>query len=410
MSRPTTIDAADAAGPRALPRTLAGATVLQIVASLGDTPKARAAVNVARALVQVGARAIVAGERGELIEDLESFGGEWLPFTTVGLNPRKRRTNADALDQFVRAERVDVIHARHTAAARVAQATTQRNRFHLVTELPDLSPARLRIAAFSLSAVGRGDRIIAPSMFAAQPVIARQRIAPERVSVVPRSLDLAYFDPTSVPPDRIAHLRQTWGIPHGARIALVPGLIAPQNGHLVLVQAARILADGGLRDVTFVLAGDDQRHRRFARKFWKRARAAGVDALFRMVGEHPDSAANYAAADLVVVPYSAAPIDSRVTAEAQAMARPVIASALGALPESLLAPPRIAEELRTGWEVAPNNAAELAAAIAAGFALNPDAYRAHAARARQFAEYMFSPQRANAATLEVYASLLDSDD
>ena len=39
----------------------------------------------------------------------------------------------------------------------------------------------------------------------------------------------------------------------------------------------------------------------------------------------------------------------------------------------------------------------------------PTAYRAHAARARQFAEYMFSPHRAAAATLEIYASLLEAE-
>ena len=48
-------------------------------------------------------------------------------------------------------------------------------------------------------------------------------------------------------------------------------------------------------------------------------------------------------------------------------------------------------------------------AIATALALDADAYRAHAARARQFAEYMFSPQRAAAATLEVYASLLEAE-
>jgi hypothetical protein len=39
------------------PRTLAGATILQIVPTLRETPTARTAVNVAHALVQSGARA-----------------------------------------------------------------------------------------------------------------------------------------------------------------------------------------------------------------------------------------------------------------------------------------------------------------------------------------------------------------
>ena len=129
-----------------------------------------------------------------------------------------------------------------------------------------------------------------------------------------------------------------------------------------------------------------------------------------MVGFHEDMPASYAAADFVVVPYTAAPIYGRVIAEAQAMAKPVIASSIGPLPENMITPPRMPEELRTGWEAKPGDPADLAKAIATALALEPEDYRAHSARSRQFAEYTFSPNRAAAATLEIYASLLESLD
>ena len=118
--------------------------------------------------------------------------------------------------------------------------------------------------------------------------------------------------------------------------------------------------------------------------------------------------ASYAASDIVVVPYTSPPVYGRVVAEAQAMALPVIASSVGPLPENMMTPPRVADELRTGWTVAPGDPAELAKAISAALALDPDDYRAHASRTRQFAEYMFSPSRAAAALLEIYASLLET--
>jgi len=90
------------------------------------------------------------------------------------------------------------------------------------------------------------------------------------------------------------------------------------------------------------------------------------------------------------------------------MARPVIASSVGPLPENMAIPPRIPHDLRTGWLVQPNDSIELARAIATALALDNTEYRAMAARARQFAEYMFAPGRTAAATLEVYTSLLES--
>jgi glycosyltransferase involved in cell wall biosynthesis len=239
-------------------------------------------------------------------------------------------------------------------------------------------------------------------------MIARHRIPIDRISIIPLSIDLSYFNSSNVPLERVTELRKTWGIPSGVRIALVPGQLAPWNGHLVLVQAAHILHSNGLRDVTFVLVGDDRHHRGFVRKLWKAAHEQGVDALFRVVGHYADMPSAYAAAEIVVVPYIASPVYGRVVAEAQAMARPVVASSIGPLPENMLTPARMAEHLRTGWEVAPGNPEELAAAISAAAALDVTSYRGLAARARQFAEYMFSPQRAAAATLEIYASLLES--
>ena len=99
-------------------------------------------------------------------------------------------------------------------------------------------------------------------------------------------------------------------------------------------------------------------------------------------------------------------IFGRPIPESQAMARPVIASAIGILPENILAPPRMPDELRTGWLVRPGDAAALAAALHESLSLDLAAYRALAARARQFAEFMFSPQNVATSVLNIYAGLL----
>jgi glycosyltransferase involved in cell wall biosynthesis len=401
------IKAAGVAEARVLPRTLAGATVLQIIPSLRDHVLARGTVGIAHALVHAGARAIVAGENGPLVNEVKSFGGEWLPFTTTTINPLRLRRNAERLEKFVADERVDILHAKSAGGAWSALMASDRAGIWLVTDLPDLPRRRARLAALYLGALSRGDRIIARSLFNAGPMMERYRIPASRVSVIPRSIDSAAFDPTRVRPERVASLRQSWGIPSGVRIALTPGNLAPGNGQTTLVDAARIVVESGVRGITFVLVGDDRRNRRYARAVMKRARERGVDALFRIVGHVADMPAAYAAADVVVVPAVQPPLYGRSIAEAQAMARPVIASEIGPLPENLLAPPRMPDDLRTGWLVRPGDPADLARALTTMLALDAAGYRAVAARARQFGEFSFTPRRVAAATLAVYASLLD---
>src|SRR6266851_10020888 len=98
-------------------RTLAGATVLQIVPALYEVPDARAAVNVAFALLQAGARALVAADDGPLVGELRAFGGEWIELRNATINPLRLRKNARVLENLIAAERVDIVHARSAGGA-----------------------------------------------------------------------------------------------------------------------------------------------------------------------------------------------------------------------------------------------------------------------------------------------------
>lgn len=116
-----------------------------------------------------------------------------------------------------------------------------------------------------------------------------------------------------------------------------------------------------------------------------------------------------AAADVVVVPALEPPLTGRTVVEAQALGRPVIATTVGVLPENVLCPPRMRDELRTGWLVRPGDVGQLARALGAALALDVTGYEALGARARQFAEFVFSPQSVAEAFRAVYTSLLARD-
>jgi glycosyltransferase involved in cell wall biosynthesis len=193
------------------------------------------------------------------------------------------------------------------------------------------------------------------------------------------------------------------------RIVLVPGRIAPWNGQASVIDAARLIVSAGDRNVAFVFAGDDRSHARYAKGLRRQAHMQSIDTLCRFVGQCADMPAALAAADVVVVTPLEPPLLGRTAAEAQAMGRAVVATALGVLPENLLCPPRMREELRTGWLVRPGNVGEIARAIAAVLAMPAAASDALAARARQFAEFMFSPQSVAEGIRGVYTSLLARD-
>jgi glycosyltransferase involved in cell wall biosynthesis len=395
--------------PRVKPRSLSGATILQLVPALRDDPASHAAVDIALTLLQSGARAIVAGEGGPLVGELRAFGGEWLPMANDTANPLRIRGNAGKLSQLIAAERIDIIHAQCAGAAWSAIAATDRMPVFLVTSFPDRLAADSWPGSLIRGSLARGDRVIAPSSFVSRAMIERYRIAPERITVIPRAVDTAAFSPAAINVERVAALRRTWGILPQVRVVLVPGRVAPWNGQMVMIDAARLMVAGGDRNVVFVFAGDDRVELRYTKALRRRARLHGIDTLCRFIGYCPDMPLALAAADVVVVPALEPPLSGRAAAEAQAMGRPVIVTTVGVLPENMLGPPRMPEELRTGWLVRPGNIADLARACSQALKLNVTAYEALGARARQFAEFMFSPQSVADAIRGVYTSLLARD-
>lgn len=385
---------------------LAGATVMQAIPAMRDDWMGFAALHVANALLRAGARALVAGGGGGLVGELQALGGEWTEFDFTARTPLRRRRATRGLRDLVAGERVDVVHAYGTDAARMAAAALKRGGARLITsQFSITAPPAWRIPGRRARA--RGEVVLAVSQFAAELIAACDGVPRERIKVIPGSIDTSWFDPATVAPQRVAALRRRWRIAAGDRVILMPGRLAPGRGHLTLVDAARILVNGGLRGTVFVIAADGAEEGDFVAEVDRRVAAQGLLSIFRRVGRCDDMPAAYAAADFIALPLERPPLFSTVAAEAQAMARPVLASNIGAMPQLIRIPAQGYEGNRTGWLTPPQDPLALARALAAALALNHDACRSMGLRAREFAQGQFSRTHVTAATLSVYSALLD---
>jgi glycosyltransferase involved in cell wall biosynthesis len=391
--------------PKAI-RGLPGATVLTVLTALNETPAARAVVDTAVALLRSGARVLVAAEDGPLNSELQGLGGEWVRLATESTNPIATARNARTLANLVATERVDLVHAVGAAASRSAAALKKRAGIWLVHtyDTRDLArPQRDRSYARALAA---GDRVVVPSQYVADQVAARHQVPREKLAVISRRID-PRFDPPAISPERAMVLRRGWKIARGQRVVLMPGRIDPAKGQLTLVESARVLANGGLRGVVFVLAGENKQHFDYAKKIAAQAEAHGVAHLIRQVGVCSDMAGAYLATDLVAIPQIEPPAFPLAAVEAMAMGRPVIATNVGALPEMVLAPPNVLESARTGWLAEPDDPVSFARAMADALAAEASVYSAIGTRARRLANQFFTPARTAAAALDLYANLFE---
>jgi glycosyltransferase involved in cell wall biosynthesis len=391
--------------PEKPPADLRGATILQIVPALDAGGAERTTVDVAAALVKAGARALVATTGGRLVAELEAAGGEWLAFPAATKNPARILANAERLRRLAARHGVSLIHARSRAPAWSGLIAARRAGIAFVTTYHGAYRRGGALKTWYNSVMARGDVVIANSRFTAQLIEEQHPPARGRVEVIYRGTDLGRFDADTVSTERVAGLRSAWGIRDGRRVVLLAARLTGWKGQSVLIEAAANLKAQGRDDIDVVFAGDPQGRSDYVAAL--RARIADLDLgdSVRLVGHCEDMPAALMLADVLAVPSTEPEAFGRSAVEAQALGVRVVVSDLGAVPETVLAPPDVPAEERTGWRVPAGDAGALAAGLAEALALSADEREALAARARAHVRATFTLDAMTAATLKIYARL-----
>jgi glycosyltransferase involved in cell wall biosynthesis len=385
---------------------LAGRTVLQIIPDLDAGGAERTTIDIAAALHEAGARALVACQGGRLISELQACGGVWIPFPTATKNPFRMLVNVRRLARLILSERVDIVHARSRAPAWVALGATRLVRTPFITTYHGAYTGTSRIKVSYNSVMARADHVIANSDFTRRRILSAHPFAEGRITVIPRGTDFRAFAPASVDPARVRRLRQEWGVEPEQRIVLLAARLTGWKGQGVLIDAAALMKQRGFADTRFILAGDPQGRTSFVQELQARIAKAGLQDTVKLVGHCDDMPAAFLAASAVAVASTEPEAFGRSAVEAQAMGAPLVVTDLGAVPETVLAPPDVAPQDRTGWRIAPDSAQALADALAEALSLGATERDALAARARAHVEQNFSLGQMCRRTLALYESVL----
>jgi glycosyltransferase involved in cell wall biosynthesis len=367
--------------------------ILQIIPRLEIGGAERATIDVAAALVAAGHRALVMSSGGAMVEPLMRSGGEHFEHDIGSKHPLDVWRNRRRLAEFIRAEGVDIVHARSRVPAWIAYLTTQARRLPFVTTFHDAYKAGNPGKKLYNGVMARGDRVIAISRFIAEHIGTQYPAARARIVTIPRGIDFSVFDPAAVTAERRERFRATHAIAPTAPLIILPARLSHTKGHELTLRALSRLADRHYRCL-FIGPGRSGYRKRLHALSCSLGLADSVALI-----EQTDLVAAYACADLVLSPSQKPEGFGRVPVEAQAMGVPVIATGLGATSETVL-------DGETGWLVPPGDSQALADAIERALSLAREQRRALADKAMRHVRARFDVRDMCAATLDVYASLL----
>jgi len=369
--------------------------VLQIVPRLVSGGAERGTVELAGALAAAGWTSYVASGGGPLERDIIRSGATHLTLPLASKNPLRMRRNATVLARLIRRLGIDIVHARSRAPAWSAWLAARATRRHFVTTFHNAYGTRGALKRRYNSVMARGERVIAISQFVADHAAQVYGIGPDRLRTIPRGVDLDLFDPSRIGAERVVRLARQWRLPDGAPIVMLPARLTRWKGGLDFIAAIAALSR---RDICCVLVGPEQR-RGFRHELEGSIESGGLTGLFRIVEECRDMPAAYMLADVVVSASSDPEGFGRVITEAQAMGRPVVATAHGGSCETI-------EPGVTGWLVPPRDPTALALAIGEALSLGESERSQYARRAMVHIANRYTCQAMCARTIEVYEELL----
>ncbi len=365
--------------------------VLQILPELNAGGVERTTLEMAEALHRDGFVPHICSNGGRMVPSFESLGAQLHTFKVGSKNPLKLRHHTKCLIDIIKSYNIDIVHARSRAPAWPAHAAAKATNRPFLTTYHGIYNARSKAKKRYNAIMARGDLIIANSAFTQSHIIKEHGTDPNIIRVIPRGVDMSVFNPALIDVPAVKALRHDWNITPEQRVILLPGRLTRWKGQTVAIEALSRLP----KNWVLVMIGDAQGRQKYVAELIAMARDRDLSDQIRLPGHSENVPTALMASDIVIAPSTDPEAFGRTVAEAQAMGRPVIASAHGGPMETVI-------DGQTGHLVEPGNADALAAAISEWSRW--DNYNGEPAR--QHILENFSKSQLQSKTMAVYRELL----
>ncbi|MEX0583793.1 MAG: glycosyltransferase family 4 protein [Sneathiella sp.] len=371
-------------------------TVLQILPSLNGGGVERGTIEMASALKEKGWTPIVASSGGLMTHELKRIGVRHLTLPVASKNPWVMRRNVARLAAIIREYEVDIVHARSRAPAWSAYYAARRTGAHFITTFH----AAYNRGGFFKNAYNaimtRGERVIAISDFIADHIHRYYNIAPEKIVTIPRGVDCRKFNPAAIHAERIIDMARSWGLPDGVPVIMLPGRLTRLKGHQTFIEALARMKD---REFLALLVGSTEGRDAYCNELNALVKTHGLEGKVQIKGHCDDMAVALMLSDVVVSATTVPEGFGRIAVEAQAMGRPVIATAHGGSMETII-------DGETGWLVPVGDVEAMSAALVAAVDLTWEEREAVAGQAREHVKRHFDIERMCGSTIALYEEIL----
>ncbi len=386
---------------RTIAFSLNGKTIMQILPALNMGGVERGTIDIAQAIINAGATAIVVSNGGRQVEALQKMGAIHVQLPVHSKNPLSIWQNNFALQQLIRKHKVSLVHARSRAPAWSALAACKATNTKFVTTfhgLYGLQPPFANLRKRYNAIMTRGEKVIAVSNFIAEHIWRNYDVGDNVVRVIHRGVDLDKFNPANIAEANIGRLLQEWKLVEVDKpILFMPARFTRWKGQDMVLRALHALPH---RDFFCIFSGDADKHPKYYQELQQLTVQLDLGANVRFVPATNAMPEAYALCELVLCPSQKPEAFGRVAAEAGAMAKLVIATNHGGACETIL-------HGSTGWLVPSDDFTAITSAINEALSMSDERKSEMRYLAETNVINNFSLQAMQQKTLDIYGEILE---
>ena len=324
-------------------------TILQVLPGLMSGGVEREVVDTAEAIVKEGYKSFIASSGGGLVSQLYKNGSRHFTLELDSKNPITIIRNIFKLQEIIKFNDIDIIHAQSRAPAWSAYFATRFTKCHFITTIHGAHGISNIFKKLYNSVMTKGDRVIAVSEFIAEYARKNYRFDHKKLCVIHCGTDIKKFNYKEVGTKRISTIAHNLHIPTDKPILLLPGRLTRNKGHSFLLKAIKELPKDS---VTCLFVGDYSKHLGYRKELQRKIEKYGLADSVIIINNVSDMPAIYGLADIVACLSTKPEAFGLISIEAQAMGRMVVGSDMGGIQETIT-------DGKTGWLVEPNNVNQL---------------------------------------------------
>ena len=314
--------------------------VLQVIPRLGYGGAETGCYDLAHYLYEQKCKSYIVTSGGELLEYIDKKKVKLIKLPVHTKNPILIIINSIILAVLILFLNISIVHARSRAPAWSCYIATKLTARKFVTTFHGTYNFKSSIKKFYNSVMVKSDLLIAGSNFIFSHISENYKRflnSKKKFLVIFRGINTEYFDADTIKFKKVEKLKNTWKIEENKKIILLPGRLTAWKGQEMFIEAINLfqLKNPEL-DYVAVILGNDQGRTVYRKKLERLVQQFNLTQKIKFIDNCRDMPLAYHISDVIVSSSIEPEAFGRVSVEAQAMKKPIIASNIGGSKETVI--------------------------------------------------------------------------